>query len=552
MNGYRKIKVPLVYKLKDSYSRAEQWRLAWIGGNFFKYGKMYSIFYFAPHDTAIFNDAISNENENIVEIKLESYMQAHFCIGCIFDRAGQLISKPAHDQNYHYCNYEISGSLEPKNGFPIKKMLSDIPESALASKMSYFEIQDSSGSERLKIIIPVLEICRYFYFNYPVLARHILDYKFSQILYAPQINCRKGTVTYDNKLVAYFEIEKIVQFLFMEENLGLKSINKIGADIRFRRIADRQAGKRSTYYPDTVLPFKGRATMKFYGKPYSNDGEKYLFVNQIDEIFPIDLPEELILSIDVRAQFPQEHKYSMLLRKRNMAEDYNLSARLEKELLAEQKIEKKFGYDYFTSDTPLLLCLSQTHIIYGPSKITSGFYVANLVQSIMEKSPEEKNQQFVQRYSELIVDLISRVLPAEFMKLEGFKIKENRHSVHYKNRSREVIIAEIKSLKGYFYIINFASDFSVLVSNSISLGKFREIDLRLAVNKFVIDYFLDPNGNRKYLWDKRNEYKRKYRISIHEFILYNHKSESEMISRAESDSGLIIDKIRALEEAIAS
>lgn len=548
MTTYIKLYIPLIYQLKDSDTGVELWRLNWIGGNFFDDSKMYCILYFTDYSTLLHEQQIGSGK--VFKVKLESYMQAYFCIGCIFDRAGQLVSRPCDDQNYDSYTYEINGSLNPRSGFAIGDILREVPLSAGASEMYYFEIQKLFEGQNINIIIPVLEICRYFYFNYPILAKYILDYKFNKILYSPKINGRAATVIYDNKLVSYFEIEKIVQFLFLEENLGLKSINKIGADIRFRRIAGNSDDINRTYYPFTILPFKGRANMKFHGKEYSQGGDRYLFVNQIEEIFITELQRELIFSLDIKAQFSYGGDYSVLLRNRRKTADYALVARHEKEIVVAQNV--KMIDNMFLSDNPFLTFFSKTHIIDIPEKPISTAGLAVIAKNIRRKSLEEKNTEFVQEYSEAVVALISKIFPAEYAKLQTFKLKENRHIVFFKNKSREVTVAEIRTDKGYFYIINFASDFSVLISNSILLEKFKEIDLRLVMNKFVIDYLLNRIGIRQFLKDKKNEYKRKYRITIHRFMVYRHKNESELVSRAKNDAQLIIDEIKAYGEAAAS
>ena len=545
MSTYRNLRIPLVYQLKDSDIRVERWRLRWIGGNFFEGGRMYSVFYFKA-DTLKAPDHTADVSA-CFEVTLESYMQSYFCIGCVFGRAGQLISKPEFDAYYQNYSIEINGCLNPRSGFEIQEILEDLPAAARASEMFYFEIQKTIAGREMNIIIPVLEICRYLYFNYPILAKYILDYKFNSILYAPKRNKTHGRITYDNKLAAYFEIEKIVQFIFMQENLGLKSINMIGAGIRFRRIADTKSGASNTYYPSTILPFKDNASMKFYGKQYLNDGKTYLFVNQIGEISPADIQEEVIGSLDIEAQFSSVQEYNSVLRKRKKTEDYAFTARQEKEFLAEQNAEDK-RIKYFYSDTALLLYLSKKHVIDSTERVLKAAELADIAKRIRKGSLDEKNQRFVQRYSELILSLISEIFPVGFVKLQCFKLKENIHTVFYNNKSREVIIAEIETKKGYFYIINFASDFSVLVSNSMMLEKLSELDLRLVANKFVIDYLSNRDGNRAFLKYKKLEYKRKYRIAIHQFLVYKHKNEADLVLRAESDAHLILDKIMSLEE----
>lgn len=506
-------KIPILHQLQGHQLRGQYWFLYWIGRIVYKSGIYYANFHFLNKSTP------DNFFRNIYKAKkftveLEASLISLLDIGAIFDLNGIYVCK---SEDYLTKSGIISISLEPTDrpinssiNFGLRKYCELLSDNDLKGS-AYFEKTIIKNGTKCTVIIPNYVICSYLYFRNRFITNEILSstifslFDLESFILNEDQGFKTGTLLYDNRKVLPQEIQSIAQFLFINNNLGFKSINFISSHLQqmFSTSKERECDGA---YIMTDLPFPTKIDMELTGQFVYDEAQSYFIAYEVKNIHF----EENIFSIDklvLEPKYKNENNYSSLSLKRSYVK-LNFNEKLgisQKDNTA--SIRRKYSLDFGL----------KTYINWYPNKenrepeLITFYSRFKRENDFSIKFPEDiysYNKEFIQEIR------LDRRFKIKYMYLNNLKLNYGCTQITIDGNFYKMLVLEIIFKRNYFYKIELTNYFTVTLCKEQKSTKITEIDLKIIIEKIINDFSFENGYYRKATKRDIEDYRRKFNINI--------------------------------------
>lgn len=532
-----KEKYPIIKQLDASeYPGTYHWCLRWIGGHFVRDEIIFNVFYF---------ELVSEKNKGqeriIREIELESYNTAFFEIGSVFNRYGCLIVGPS-NSDFSQITVRLESGQMPVSGlnfcgsanFPIPR------EAGIG--FSYFEAVTDVGGRTVKVIIPVLAVCKYLYYSSSFIVEYILAGRISEVIEKKNEN----VIVVDNKKAVFNEIIGIIPYMFGYKNIGIKSLNMISSGFKAKLI--NNPDQNPTYYLHTSLPFHKPVDLSIIGNfCYVNDEQVFFAYSLTDVKYNVTeymLFDKKVIPFSTIQNRDLEFLTSEIRRKRT---DTSINYRGN---------EKQVGTGRFYNGRlhPSMNYIIRKESVHyngeiewprNPSKIRLK-NLASYANRIRNNARYRANTKIVGNYLGSIIGNLSGMYKTEYHTLNGMAERSRKNVLSINNIDVEITISSINKDDCYFYLVHIGFEFLFLMAYKNSYSKISDIELELIINLLARDLAgLGKFALRK-LKIRQDKYYAEQSISILQIFSYDSYEKASSAQFAERDSIAISEKIELL------